>query len=321
MSRVGLVLGGGGITGASYEMAALMALELATGWDANEASVVVGTSAGAFVGALVRAECLSIESLVGPTDSRADVADRVRRHLFQRKAIDGVGRWMRHGILPGLRKPGVTMLLGSPGRYDPRGVGDWLREQVGEHADRWPTLPTIAVAYDVAGRRRVPFGTDDAPDVTLFEAVAASSAVPVIFSPLIIEGRPYVDGGVVSGTHADLVLGNPEPLDLVLVLAPMAAEEDRVGAWFHERMFDRVGRSALDEEVRLIREAWPDVDILVLRPPPAVLSAMRPNPMDADAAVPSFIRSLTSFKKTLAHPDVWHLLHRHLHTDQVEASA
>jgi predicted acylesterase/phospholipase RssA len=31
VSRVGLVLGGGGITGAAFEMATLMAIELATG--------------------------------------------------------------------------------------------------------------------------------------------------------------------------------------------------------------------------------------------------------------------------------------------------
>ncbi|MDX1448744.1 MAG: mycothiol synthase [Acidimicrobiia bacterium] len=40
MSSVGIVLGGGGVTGASYEMAALMALELATGWDPARADVI-----------------------------------------------------------------------------------------------------------------------------------------------------------------------------------------------------------------------------------------------------------------------------------------
>ena len=53
MTSVGLVLGGGGVTGAAYEMAALMAIELATGWSPNDADVVIGTSAGSFVASLL----------------------------------------------------------------------------------------------------------------------------------------------------------------------------------------------------------------------------------------------------------------------------
>jgi hypothetical protein len=39
-----------------------------------------------------------------------------------------------------------------------------------------------------------------------------------------------VDGDVISGTYLDLVLGSEEPLDLVIVLAPIAAETPRRGA-------------------------------------------------------------------------------------------
>ncbi|MGH8874787.1 MAG: patatin-like phospholipase family protein [Acidimicrobiia bacterium] len=311
-SRVGLVVGGAGITGASYEMAALMAIEMATGWNPATADVVVGTSAGAFVGANLRSGRLTLDSLVLPTDSRQDVAARIRDRLYTRRPGVEVGRWVRNGLLPGIRRPGVTLLLASPAPFDARGIARWLREQIGPLADAWPDRPTVAVGYDLAARKRVAFGTEAAPDVPLAEAVAASSAIPLLFRPYELEGRLYVDGGIVSGTHADLVLGYPEPLDLVLVLAPMAVHEEREGAWFHERMFDRVGRTALEEEIRLIEDAWPQTEVLVLRPAPAVLSAMRPNPMDAGAAVPSFIRALSSLKRTLARPEIWDVLERHL---------
>jgi NTE family protein len=49
VSKVGLVLGGGGITGAAYEMATLMSLQLATGWNPDDAEVVVGTSSGSLI--------------------------------------------------------------------------------------------------------------------------------------------------------------------------------------------------------------------------------------------------------------------------------
>jgi predicted acylesterase/phospholipase RssA len=163
----------------------------------------------------------------------------------------------------------------------------------------------------------VAFGTDSAPDVALADAVAASSCIPLVFRPYQIDDRLYVDGGVASGTHADLVLGNPEPLDLVLIVAPMAADEGRDGALFYERLFDQVGVSALDRELGLIEEAWPDTDIVILKPRPQVLAAMRPNPMDPRAAVPSFIRTLTSMKRELARPEIWSVLNEHLGSSAV----
>jgi hypothetical protein len=107
-------------------------------------------------------------------------------------------------------------------------------------------------------------------------------------------------------------LGSRHQLDLVLIVAPMAAEEDRRGAYPHERMFDRVGRRSLDEEMGLIGRRWPACEILVLRPTPHVLTSMRPNPMDPDLAVPTFIRTLIAMNKTLAEHDTWRVLKRHL---------
>ncbi len=309
---VGLVLGGGGVTGAAYELATLMALEIATGWSANRAEVIVGTSAGAFVTALVRSEALDLDSLIHYGDSRTDVAERIGAHLFQRTSRPRVGRWLRHGVLPGVRKPGLTMLLGSPAPWTAGGVGDWVRLHVGLAADAWPSRATVITAYDVAAKRRVAFGTESAPEVSLADAVAASSAIPLVFAPWEIDGRFYVDGGVVSGTHADLLLGSTRPLDLVLVMAPMAAEEEREGAWLHEKAFDRVGRSALDAELDRIRRSWPNTEVVVFRPSPHVLATMRPNYLDPKAAVPTFIRTLVALRRELAAPPVWPILERHL---------
>ena len=312
MSRIGLVLGGGGVTGASYQMATLMAIELATGWDVNDADVVVGTSGGAYVAALLRNGRLEIDSLVRDDDDRAAVAERLRRNLFVKAPGGDVTRWVRHGLLPGLRRPGLTMLLGSPARYHASGLAEWVEESIGREAPAWPARPTVIPAYDVVGRSRVAFGTVDAPDASVADAVAASSAIPLLFRPYEIDGRWFVDGGVASGTHADLVLGAPAPLDLVIVVAPMAAMEDRQGAWIHERVFDRVGRRSLDEEIGIVRRRWPHADVLVLRPAPQVLDVMRPNPMNTDAAVPTFVRTLASMKRKLALTHVWDLLDRHL---------
>ena len=307
------MLGGGGITGAAYEMAALMSIQLATGWDPDQADVVVGTSGGAFVAALVRNEALTLDSLVMPNDDRDDVAERIRRHVFTRNAGVQVRHWVRHGIVPGLRDPGLTLFLGSPAPYQATGVNEWVTSHIGEEcAERWPAKPTAVIAFDIAARRRVVFGAESAPQAGLADAVAASSAIPLLFRPYPIDGRLYVDGGVVSGTHADVVLGSEKPLDLVLVLAPMAADVSRKRARFHEKMFDRVGQRSLTEEIALVKEAWPHCEVVVLSPSPSVQNSMRPNPMDSNRAVATFMRTLISMKRTLAQPNVWDRLDDHL---------
>jgi NTE family protein len=205
------------------------------------------------------------------------------------------------------------MFLGSPARYSAAGIGDWVTSHIGADASlSWPTRPTAIVAYDLREGARIAFGTDQAPDVGIAEAVAASSAVPLVFRPYEIGGQLYVDGGVSSGTHADLVLGHSEPLDLVLVVAPMAAQVQRRRALFHEKMFDRVGMRSLAREIQMIEEKWPQTDVVTLYPSPSVQNAMRPNPMDASRAVATFMRTLISMKRTLAHPEIWGKLQSHL---------
>jgi hypothetical protein len=92
----------------------------------------------------------------------------------------------------------------------------------------------------------------------------------------------------------------------------MAAETQRKRARFHEKMFDRVGTRALRDEIDLIEEAWPQCDVLVLSPPPSVQNASRPNPMDPERSVPTFMRTLISMKRTLSQPEVWARLEEHL---------
>ncbi len=314
MARIGLVLGGGGITGAAFHFGALLALRMATGWDPDAAEVVVGTSAGAFVTAMVRGGALRLGTMIGDGESRESAEAWLRAHLYRPSShrSQGVLRWLRRGVLPGLRRPDLGLVLGSPGLYRTDGIEEWVAATLGPAAETWPSRPTVVVAYDLVARRRVAFGTEAAPEVPLRRAVAASSAVPFVYEPVRIDDRWYVDGGVASGTHADLVLGSPEPLDLVIVVAPMAALDGRPGVRFHEDIFDRVGRRALRAELERIRRAWPATDVVVLRPDARVLRVARPNPMSIDAAIPSFLATLRSMRDELASPGTWSVLEHHL---------
>ena len=259
MATVGLVLGGGGITGASYHLGTLLALEMATGWHPSQADVIIGTSCGAFTAAMVRGGQLSIDAFLDEAHSRDEVARRLRARVYRRSTRPkGVVRWLRRGVLPGLTRPDLRLVAGSPALYTTEGIVDWVEERLGPLADAWPAEPTVICAFDLAKRRRAPFGTDAAPSVGLKYAVAASVAVPMVFEPVQIEGRWYADGGIATGTSADLLLGSPEQLDLVIVVAPMAASESREGARFYEDAFDRAGRAALSSGARPYssRLAW-----------------------------------------------------------------
>jgi NTE family protein len=306
------VLGGGGVTGAAYVFGTLMALEMATDWDPQDAEVIVGTSSGAFIAAMIRGDAMDLQALTDDGLAGKDLEEWLHQHIYRRVRPRGMMRWLTKGIVPAVTNPGLGLVLGSPGLYSTDPIAEWVDSALGPLADGWPSEPTVIVAYDLESRTRVPFGTESAPEVALRDAVAASSAVPFIYEPTQIQGRWYVDGGVASGTSLDLVLGNPEPLDLIVVIAPMAATTARTGGRFYEDFMDRVGRGSLATELDLIRRRWPETEVLVLRPDDRVLAVCRPNLMSVDAAVPTFLATLRSMRDELAHPSTWRLLSDHI---------
>ncbi len=319
MSRVGLVLGGGGLTGAAFHFGTLLAIEMATGWDPNDAEAIVGTSSGAVVGAIVRGGELGLDALIGDAAEGAEMAAQLADAMYRRARPGGVVRWVRHGLLPGIRHPGLQLVVGSPALYTTRGIEEWIQVQIGPAAHGWPDRPMIVVAFDATTRSRVAFGTCGSPDTGLAKAAAASSAVPMLYEPVPIDGRFYVDGGLASGTNADLVLGADPPLDLVIVAAPMASLEAHPGARSYERVVDRLGVAALDAEIALLRETWPETEVIILRPDSAVLEETRPNPLATGAAIPAFLQTLRSMRLELAKPEVWSILGRRLGTGGVRS--
>lgn len=309
---MGLVLGGGGITGAAFDFGTLLALRMATGWEPNDAQVLVGTSSGAFVGAMVRGDALHLDAFTGTGETAEEIREWLNGYLHTRGAPRGAIRWVRSGLLPALRRPSLHVALGSPGMYRTDGLQRWVHDAVGPLAGSWPVKSTAMVAYDLRARTRVPFGTEGAPETTLAEAVAASAAVPFVYEPVRIGDRWYADGGMGSGTSVDFLLGHPEPLDLVIIVAPFAATAPRSGGRIYEDMFDQVGRRALSAELAILAREWPATDVLVLRPDEAVLDVSRRNPMSAGAVIPTFLATLRSMRHELARSSIWEVLTRHL---------
>lgn len=143
----------------------------------------------------------------------------------------------------------------------------------------WVDRQTWVVALDYDSGRRVVFGRPGGPSASLAEAVAASCSVPGWYEPVVIGGRRYIDGGVISVTSLGLLDG--QSADEVCVLAPMASlVADRRYAP-HIRLERRV-RSLITyllmREVRELRTAG--VKVTVLTPGPQDLAVMGVNLMD-----------------------------------------
>ncbi len=207
-TRRAVVLGGGGVTGIAWELGLLAGLA-EKGVDLTSPDVVVGTSAGSVVGAQVLSgpsiEELYAEQLADPT---GEIGTRMGPGVLARFVIASL--W------PGDERRGRAYL--GHAALAARTVPESKRRTVIESRLRsraWPARRLLVTAVDAeTGEARV-FDRDAGVELT--DAVAASCAVPIVWPPMTINGRRYVDGGVRSIANADLAAG----CDRVVVLAPV----------------------------------------------------------------------------------------------------
>ncbi|MFF4656200.1 patatin-like phospholipase family protein [Streptomyces sp. NPDC001381] len=255
----GLVLGCGGTLGAAWTTGALHSLQRALRWDPRHAEVLVGTSAGAELAALLGAG-VGVEDLLAAqlarVGARADLTGHFAappRALPPRPALfPGSPRLARHAL--GRTVPLVAGLSGLL----PQGRGDAARlaalADVLAPAGGWVAHPaTWLVATDFDTGRRTVFGHPDTPPAALRDALRASWAVPGWFPPVRIDGRRYADGGILSTASADLLV--PRGLDEVYVVAPMSstAPGPRRGLGRAEALLRRAMTRTLDAECAALR--------------------------------------------------------------------
>jgi NTE family protein len=273
-----LVLGSGGLTGIAWEAGVLQGLadggSVVGDWD-----LVVGSSAGAYVGARLLAEGAA-QPLFGAQlaiDSRAEeralraATGRLPIWLIRAARRPGLGWVARAGVLPlavravtvnaaryGLgefvalrvilrsRRQGVSVAetlraLGRLARGNRAAEGVWIGywERALGLVQAWPSAPLAVMAVDIADGARR--AIDRSGEAPLARAVAASTAVAGIFPAITVSGHRYMDGGTGSQTNADLAVG----YDQILVVAP-------------------VDRGALEGELAQLRASG--CEVVVIRP-------------------------------------------------------
>lgn len=206
--KLGLALGGGAARGFAH-VGVIQVLEEA----GIRVDLVTGTSAGSFVGALYA------------SGRNAQQLQQIAETLEEATFADWMLPLFNRGVLRG------------------EALSRYVNQQTGGRGIEQLPLPLGVVATDLRTGEGVLFRRGD-----LGTAVRASSAVPSVFQPVAINGREYVDGGLVSPVPvryarqmgADVVLavdissapeGNAATDPLRVLLQTFAIMGKSINAW------------------------------------------------------------------------------------------
>jgi len=305
-SKTALVLGGGGFTGGVYEIGALRALDLlSVNRTVNQFDVYVGTSAGSFVAAMTAngvtpEEMMRVVNQQVPTPFRdVDVGTLLRPNLFEfawrglRLPLQAAGLLRRvAGQLGQISAMDIVLGLAEAlpsGVYSTNGIERYVRQVLSDpdRADDFRLLESelYLVATDLDTCERIIFGAEDWDDVPISSAVAASTALPMVYKPVEIKGRELVDGGIVSTTNIDIAVeAGAKLLVVVNPLVPFVNEFDkRIPTLFGSRVrrvsdmgFPQIGYQTfkllayqrLHEIAKQWEQKYPGVDIVLIEPEP-----------------------------------------------------
>ena len=208
-----LVLGGGGAVGVGWQSGLLTGLREA-GVELAGADSIVGTSAGALVGALLSSgrevtdalvslaalgQGIDPDGLAAGDEAFLRTMRQASVHTDARQALREIGRAAQEASTPT-----EDLYLGLLGTLD---------------GTAWPARFRCTAIDADTGELVV---WDEGSGVSLLHAVAASCAVPVLFPTVTIEGHRYMDGGILS--HLNATAAPPTDVLVVLSCHPLGSE-------------------------------------------------------------------------------------------------
>ena len=211
--RLALVLAGGGIAGIAWETGFLLGVQEAQPAAAErllDAEVLLGTSAGSTVAAQISSGVPLAELYQRQvSESTHELTPHIEIEDLMPLFEQGAGHsWT--SATDGLRAIGKRAVSAPTVTEEVR--RSVIAQRLPSH--HWPDRRLEVTAIDVETGERVLFGRDSG--VPLVDAVAASCAVPVVWPPVTIGERRFMDGGVGSSANVDAATD----VDVVVMLAP-----------------------------------------------------------------------------------------------------
>jgi predicted acylesterase/phospholipase RssA len=299
-AKIGLALAGGGPEGSIYEIGAVRALdESIEGLDLNDLHIYVGVSAGAFI-----SSCL-VNDLSTAQMCRAIVKHEPGEHPFVPETFltPAVGEFVRRGLrVPRLLAEAFWEMLAHPADsslFEPMNrlaralpVGIFNNEPIRVYLEKIFSMhgrtddfrelrrKLVLVATDLDSGRPVRFGEPGLDHIPISQAVQASTALPGLYPPAVIEGRHYVDGVLIKTVHASVAL--EEGAELVFCVNPIVPVDTirsvEVGVMRRGRLVDRGLPTVLSQTFRTLvhsrmgtglaayENRYSDRDVLVFEP-------------------------------------------------------
>lgn len=133
----------------------------------------------------------------------------------------------------------IELTFPTTGLFRPTGLYDFLKKNLRSNTFEQLETPFIAVATDWDKGTTVNFSKGD----KLIDSVVASCCVPLIFSPIQIDDRTYVDGGIFKNLPASTIRRKCRVLFGVNVSVAMPPEEKHNLKYIAERTFNMMSIS------------------------------------------------------------------------------
>ncbi|NOZ73062.1 MAG: patatin family protein [Chloroflexi bacterium] len=301
-SKTALVLAGGGLSGAVYEIGALQAIDaLLVDRDVGTFDIIVGTSAGALVGSMLASGVMPNEMMAALEGAQSDSSTFLPRHLFSLNTGELVKKgsrlpltlknalihYVRHRTDMNVFDVLWSLIEALPsGIYNNRTLAHFVQTLLTERGLEDSFSKTLKqlyiIATDLDTGERVIFGREPWHDVPISQAVAASSAVPLLYQPVRIKDHEFIDGAVRGNASLDVAIEAGARLIVCInPLVPIDNSEKRNipllgkdGRFLSEKgaqavfsQFMRISlKSGLAYHIKQLRRRHPDVDIILIEP-------------------------------------------------------
>jgi predicted acylesterase/phospholipase RssA len=298
---VAVACAGGGVTGAIYEIGALAALEeRLEDVSLNDFDLFIGVSAGAYISALLAngiTPGVLYRNVTQSAGSRTDIDDLA---LFRLNYEEILLRLVRAPITildaawdyyKNSHETTLTDLVTSLAALLPSDVfkndgleawlSDWLQHPGRTNDFRKLKKALRIVAVDLDTGEATTFGAPGHDSVPISKAVAASCALPGLYTPVRIGDTDFIDGGVRKTAHLSLAFR--ERCGLAICINPIVPlrflpHGDPAGGNGRSQLkrgglttiLDQVFRVTLHSRMRYglsrYRREDPDADVLLFEP-------------------------------------------------------